>query len=197
MTLPPSAAATSPAAFSRALCGRFLRSRKRLVSRRYATPCISFPGPAPRSWWRSACRPPAGVPHDEIVVVRRMVGRDQHAVLAGQKLRRQRRTVHAGCRKCRVRGRRGMCGSLYETTAPPFCNSSISTKAGLSRASSTSFLYATPSTQTLLPAQRLAALVQAPRPAGRTTYCGMPVLISPANSMNRVVMPWQRASQVR
>ena len=51
----------------------------------------------------------------------------------------------------RILGKLGTCGSLYATLAPKSRNFSITNTDGLSRMSSTFFLYAIPSINTRLP----------------------------------------------
>ena len=73
---------------------------------------------------------------------------------------------------------------------------SITWNAGDSRTSSTSFLYASPSTSTLAPLSALPSSLSASATRS-TTYSGIAVLISPASSMKRVASPNSRAFQVR
>ena len=82
---------------------------------------------------------------------RPMIGGDQHAVLRGQELRRQ---LHAGHLRHVVMPHLAEPRDVRIVVAehrPAVRSSSISSNDGLSRGSSTSFLYATPSTQICSP----------------------------------------------
>ena len=82
-----------------------------------------------------------GMLDDPRPVVGGVVGHDQDAVLGTGGTRPQLLAVMLQVRDSAASaGGLGMCGSLYSTSAPFFRRSSISSKPGDSRGSSTSFL---------------------------------------------------------
>ncbi len=85
---------------------------------------------------------------------------------------------------------------MYSTSAPSRSSISMIVSAGDSRRSSTSRLYATPSTSTLAPRSAVPARSSA-RAVVFTTYAGIDSFTSPASSINRVATPNCFAFQLR